>query len=68
MHLEKIGKSMVFILVNKSILYSQVLIDSSCKIVWVQLRMQNNPNTILGSFYCLPHSPTSTWEELSDCI
>ena len=50
----------VFILVDKSVSCNKVTTDSSCEIVWVQLHLQNDPNTILGSFYCPPHSPAST--------
>jgi len=51
----------VFILIDKNIPSSQVVIDSSCEVMWAQLHLQNHPNIILGSFYCLLHSPVSIW-------
>jgi len=55
----------VFILVNSSIPSSQVVIDTPCEAVWIQMHNTQHSDIIVGSFYCPPHSPTSVWDKLS---
>ena len=44
----------VFVLVDNNIPSSQVMIDSPCEVVWVQIHSHNRCSMILGSFYCPP--------------
>ena len=58
----------MFISLDASVPSSVVEIDSPCEINWVHLHMQKATDVDLGSFYTLPHSPKSTWNDLSQCL
>ena len=58
----------VFILVEESIPSSQVIVETPCEIVWVQLHTSTHRKVILGSFYNPPNSPANIWDELSLCV
>ena len=58
----------VFVLVDNNIPSSQVMIDSSCEVVWVQIHSQNHCSMIIGSFYCPPQSPVLVWDDLALCV
>ena len=58
----------VFVLVDYNIPSSQVMIDSPCEVVWVQIYSQNRCSMILGSFYCPPQYPVSVWDNLVLCV
>ena len=45
-----------FVLVDNNIPSSQVMIDSLCEVVCMQIHSQNHFSMILGSFYCPPQS------------
>ena len=54
----------VFIIIRESIPSSQLEITSPNEIIWVQLHTGSYKSVIVGSFYCPPHSPATTWEDL----
>ena len=58
----------VFIIIRESIPSSQLEITSPNEIIWVQLHTGSYKSVIVGSFYCPPHSPATTWEDLSHSI
>ena len=58
----------VFIIIRYSISSSQLEITSPSEIIWVQLHTGSYKSVIVGSFYCPPHSPATTWEDLSHSV
>ena len=58
----------VFILVDNNIPSNQVMLNSPCEAVWVQIHTSNRLSMLLGSFYCPPQSPVSVWDDLACCV
>ena len=58
----------VFVLVDNSIPSNQVMMDSPCEAVWVQIHTHKHCSMILGSFYCPSHSPVLVWDYLAQCV
>jgi len=58
----------VCILVDNNIPSSQVIIDTPCEAVWVQIHNHEHSSVILGSFYCPPQSPVRIWDNLAHCV
>ena len=58
----------VFILLNNNIPSSQVMINSLCEAVWVQIHTGDHTSMILGSFYCPPQSLVSIWDDLVSLV
>jgi len=58
----------VCILVDNNIPSRQVIVDTPCEAVWVQIHNYEHLSVILGSFYCPPQSPVQIWDDLAHCV
>ena len=58
----------LYYVVDNNFPSSQVMIDSPCEVVWVQIHSPNCCSMIIGSFYCPPQSPVSVWDDLALCV
>ena len=58
----------VFISVKNTIPSFEIDTDTTIEIVWTYLNVGKSSDMIVGSFYCPPHSPDTTLEELRSSL
>ena len=47
---------------------SLISVSTSAEQIWIHVHVKNQPNIIVGSFYCPPSSSTSILDELGNTI
>ena len=57
-----------FILVRNEIPSSLISVSTSIEQIWIHVHVKNQPNIIVGSFYCPPSSSPSILDELENTI